>query len=44
MWAKRAASQYCSLILLWFFSPIVDSPRGLKHPGVLNKVRKNLDG
>ena len=34
--------QYCSLILLWFFSSIVDSLRGLKHPGTLDKVRKNF--
>ena len=34
--------QVCSLILLWFFSPIVDSLRGLKHPGPLDKVRKHF--
>ncbi len=25
--------RYCSLILLWFFSPIVDSLRGLQRQG-----------
>lgn len=34
--------QYCSLILLWFFSPIVDSLRGLQQAGTLDKVRKNF--
>jgi hypothetical protein len=34
--------QYCSLILLWFFSPVVDSVRGLKSLGTLDKVRKNF--
>jgi hypothetical protein len=34
--------QYCSLILLWFFSPIVDSLRGLQQAGTLDNVRKNF--
>lgn len=34
--------QYCSLILLWFFSAIVDSLRGLQQAGTLDKVRKNF--
>jgi len=34
--------QYCTLILLWFFSPIVDSLRGLQQAGELDKVRKNF--
>lgn len=32
--------QYCTLILLWFFSPIVDSLRGLQQASELDKVRK----
>jgi len=39
---KWGRDQYCSLIVLWFFSPIVDSLRGLKHAGTLDKVRKNF--
>ena len=34
--------QYCSLILFWFFSPIVDSLRGLQQAGTLDKVRKHF--
>jgi IS4 transposase len=34
--------QYCTLILLWFFSPIVDSLRGLQQAGELDKVRKHF--
>ena len=32
--------QYCTLILLWFFSPIVDSLRGLQQASELDKMRK----
>lgn len=34
--------QYCALILLWFFSPIVTSLRGLQQAGELDKVRKSF--
>lgn len=34
--------QYCTLILLWSFSPIVDSLRGLQQAGDLDKVRKHF--
>jgi hypothetical protein len=34
--------QYCTLILLWFFSPIVDSLRGLQQASELDKVRKHF--
>ena len=33
---------YCVLILLWLFSPMVDSLRGLQQAGELDKVRKKL--
>jgi hypothetical protein len=34
--------QYCLLILIWLFSPIVDSLRGLQRASELDKVRKKL--
>lgn len=34
--------QYCTLILLWLFSPLVDSLRGLQQAGTLDKVRKKF--
>lgn len=34
--------QYCMLILIWLFSPIVDSLRGLQQASQLDKVRKKL--
>lgn len=34
--------QYCLLILLWLYSPIVDSLRGLQKVSELEKVRKKL--
>ena len=34
--------QYCTLILLWFFSPIVDSLRGIQQAAELDKVRKHF--
>ncbi len=34
--------QYCMLILLWLFSPIVDSLRGLQQVSELEKVRRKL--
>lgn len=34
--------QYCSLILLWLFSPLVDSLRGLQQASELDKVRKKF--
>ena len=34
--------QYCTLILLWLFSPIVDSLRGLQQASELDKVRRKL--
>jgi Transposase DDE domain len=34
--------QYCTLILLWLFSPLVDSLRGLQQASELDKVRKKL--
>lgn len=34
--------QYCTLILLWFFSPIVDSLRGIQQAAGLDKVRKHF--
>ncbi|MBM4011887.1 MAG: IS4/IS5 family transposase, partial [Planctomycetes bacterium] len=30
--------QYCTLILLWFFSPVVDSLRGIQQASELDKV------
>jgi IS4 transposase len=32
------------LILLWFFSPVVDSLRGLQQAATLDEVRKNFGG
>lgn len=34
--------QYCTLILLWLFSPLVDSLRGLQQASELEKVRKKF--
>jgi hypothetical protein len=34
--------QYCTLILLWFFGPVIDSLRGLQQAGELDKVRKHF--
>jgi IS4 transposase len=34
--------QYCTLILLWLFSPLVDSLRGLQQASTLDKVRKKF--
>ena len=34
--------QYCTLILLWLFSPLVDSLRGLQQASKLDKVRKKF--
>ena len=34
--------QYCVLILLWMFSPLVDSLRGLQQASELEKVRKKF--
>lgn len=34
--------QYCALILLWLFSPLVDSLRGLQQASELDKVRKKF--
>ena len=34
--------QYCTLILLWMYSPIVESLRGLQQASQLKKVQKKL--
>jgi hypothetical protein len=34
--------QYCSLVLLFYFNPIVDSLRGIQQASQLGKVQKNL--
>jgi hypothetical protein len=34
--------QYCSLLLLFYFSPIVDSVRGIQQASELNKIQKEL--
>jgi hypothetical protein len=34
--------QYCMLVLLWLYSPIIDSMRGLQQASELEKVRKKL--
>lgn len=34
--------QYCLLVLLWFYSPIVDSLRGLKQVSQLKKIQQKL--
>ncbi len=40
---KLFMDQYCTLLLLWLFSPAVDSLRGLQQLGQLNKVQKKFD-
>jgi len=34
--------QYCSLVLLFYFTPIVDSLRGIQQASQLGKIQKNL--
>ena len=34
--------QYCTLILLWLYSPILTSLRGLQQASLLNKVQKKF--
>jgi Transposase DDE domain len=34
--------QYCSLVLLFYFNPIVDSLRGIQQASKLGKIQKNL--
>ncbi len=34
--------QYCTLILLWLYSPLVDSLRGLQQASMLKKVQKKF--
>lgn len=34
--------QYCTLIMIWLFSPVVDSLRGLQQASELDKVRKKF--
>jgi Transposase DDE domain len=34
--------QYCSLVLLFFFNPIVDSLRGIQQASELGKIQENL--
>jgi hypothetical protein len=34
--------QYCSLVLLFYFNPIVDSLRGIQQASQLGKIQKNL--
>ena len=34
--------QYCTLILLWLYSPIVDSLRGLQQASLLKKIQKKF--
>jgi IS4 transposase len=34
--------QYCTLLLIWLFSPLVDSMRGLQQASELDKVRKKF--
>lgn len=34
--------QYCTLVLLWFYSPIVDSLRGLQQVSQLKKIQQRL--
>ena len=34
--------QYCTLLLIWLFSPLVDSLRGLQQASALDKVRKKF--
>src|SRR6478752_1409824 len=33
---------YCTLVLLWLYSPIIDSLRGLQQASQLEKVQKKL--
>ena len=35
--------QYCTLVLLWLYSPIVDSLRGLQQASQLKKVQKRFN-
>lgn len=35
-------NQYCTLILIWLFSPVVDSLRGLQQASEFDKVRKKF--
>ena len=35
--------QYCTLVLLWMYSPIVDSLRGLQQASQLKKVQKRFN-
>ena len=39
---KLHMDQYCTLILLWLYSPIVDSMRGLQQASKLRKVQKRF--
>ena len=34
--------QYCLLVAMWLFNPIIDSLRGLQQASTLDKVRKRL--
>ena len=34
--------QYCTLILLWLYSPIVDSLRGLQQASALKKIQNKF--
>ena len=36
------SDQYCSLVLLFYFNPIVDSLRGIQQASQLGKIQKNL--
>lgn len=40
---KLFMDQYCTLILLWLYSPVVDSLRGLQQLSELSKVQKKFD-
>lgn len=39
---KLHMDQYCTLLLLWLYSPIVDSLRGLQQASTLTKVQKRF--
>lgn len=39
---RLCMDQYCTLILIWLFSPLVDSLRGLQQASELDKVRKKF--
>lgn len=39
---QLSMDQYCTLLLLWLFSPLVDSLRGLQQASELDKVRKKF--